>query len=73
MLTSGYEDIPLDYGPNNLIEKEIGGRKKEKKEKERKEEGKERSSIFSLVFQAIGPSVPIGARKKVIPRGKSFV
>ena len=73
VLTCGNEDIPLDFGPNNSMEKEIGGRKKEKKErKEREKEGRERSSTFSLVFSAIGPSVPIEARRKVLPRGKSF-
>ena len=33
VLTCGNEDIPLDFGPNNSVEKEIGGEKKEKKEK----------------------------------------
>ena len=67
------EDITLDFGPKNSVEKEIGGRKERKRErKEREEEGIERSSIFSLVFLAIGPSVPVGARRKVLPHGKSL-
>ena len=40
--------------------------------KKRKEEGRERSSTFSLVFPAIGPSASDGARGKVLPRYKSF-
>ena len=44
----------------------------EEKRKERGEEGRERSSTFSLVFSATGPSVPVEARRKVLPSGKSF-
>ena len=67
------EDITLDFRPNNSVEKEISGRKERQRErKEREEEGIERSSTFSLVFSAIGPSIPVGARKKVFPCGKSF-
>ena len=75
MLTCGNEDIPLDFEPNNSVEKEIGGRKKKKEKKgrkEREEESRERSSTFSLVFLAIGPLVPVGARRKVLPHDKSF-
>ena len=59
---------------------QTGGRRRrkerEKKEKrkrnEREEEGRERSSTFSLVFPAIGPSVFVRVRMKVLPHGKSF-
>ena len=37
------EDIPLDFGPNNSVEKERGGKKKEEKR-----ERVERNSNFSL-------------------------
>ena len=37
------EDIPLNFGPKNSVEKEIGGKRKE----EKRERG-ERSSNFSL-------------------------
>ena len=47
-------------------------RKGKRKRKEREEEGRERSSTFSLVFPAMGPSVSIGARGKVHPLDKSF-
>ena len=32
VLTCDNEDIPIDFGPNNSVEKDIGGGKKEKKE-----------------------------------------
>ena len=66
MLTCGNEDIPLDFGPNNSMEKEIGERK------EREKKYGERSSTSSLVFPTIGATVPVGARRKVLPHGKSF-
>ena len=53
-------------------EEEKEKEEKEKKEEEREEEGGERSSTFSLVFPAIGPSIFVRARGKVRPRGKSF-
>ena len=44
-MTCGNEDIPLDFGPKNSMEKEIGEIKKEKKKrKEREEEGREREA-----------------------------
>ena len=51
-----------------------GGReRKTKRESERKERDlRERSSTFSLVFQAIGPSVSGEARSKVAPHGKGY-
>ena len=57
----------LDFGPNNSVEEEMVERKKE-----REEEGRERSSTFSLDFQAIRSSIWVGARGKVFPRRKSF-
>ena len=73
VLTCGNEDIPLDFGPKQLVGGGKGERKRrKKKEEKRKEEGEERSSTFSLVFLAIGPSVSVGARGKVRPHGKSF-
>ena len=57
----------LDFGPNNSMEEEMDGRKKE-----REEEGRERSSTISLDFQAIRSSIRAGARGKVLPRGKIF-
>ena len=45
--------------------------RKQRKRKDREDEGRKRSSTFSLVFPAIGPSVPVGVRKKVLPRDKS--
>ena len=64
------EDIPLD----SSLTKPVGRGKKRgrKKEKEREEEGRERNSTFSLVFPAIGPSVTVRARRKVLPRENSF-
>ena len=55
--------LPLDH-----VDRRGEGRKR----KEREEEGRKRSFTFSLVFPAIGPSVFVGAREKVLPRGKSF-
>ena len=46
--------------------------KRKRKRKEREEEGGERSSTFSLVFPAIGPSVSVGARGKVHPHDKIY-
>ena len=62
------EDIPLDFGPNNSVEKEMEKRKR----KRREEESRERGSTFSLNFPVIGPSVSGGARDKVLPRNESF-
>ena len=50
----------------------MGEKRKKRKRKEREDEGGERSSTFSLVFPAIGLSVSIGTRWKVLPCGKSF-
>ena len=47
-------------------------REGKRKRKDREEEGSEGSSTFSLIFPTIGPSVSVGARGKVRPRGKSF-
>ena len=50
----------------------------EGEERERKERGnkrkrsRERNSNLSLNFPAIRPLISIGARGKVLPRGKSF-
>ena len=46
------------------------GEKKKEEKREREEEGRERSSTFSLVFPTIRPSVPVGARKKVLPHSR---
>ena len=64
------EDIPLDFGPNNSVDKEIGG----KKEEEKKERG-ERSSNFSLRSTKIGGSVFVGPRTKdhLLDKGYAWV
>ena len=49
-----------------------GEKRKKRKRNEREVEGGERNSTFSLVFPAIGRSVSVGAREKVLPRGKNF-
>ena len=70
MLTCGNEDILLEFGPNNSVEKE-----KKKREKEREGEGRrsiERNSTFSLDFPMIGSSVSGKARGKVLPCDKSY-
>ena len=50
--------------------KKLVEEKKKKERKEREEEGRERSSTFSLVFPTIGPSIPVGARRKVLPHSR---
>ena len=67
VLTSGQKVLSkLDFSSNNLV-----GREKEEKEKRRRNL-RERSSTSSIGFPAIGPAVPDGARRKVLPRAKSF-
>ena len=54
-------------------ERREGRERKTKRERERKERDfRERSSTFSLEFQAIGPSVSGEARSKVSPHGKGY-
>ena len=61
------QNLTLDQ---TVSEKE---RKRENKGKmERRRKLSERSSTFSLVFQAIRPAVPDGLRRKVLPYTKSF-
>ena len=72
MLTCGNEDIP----PEPSWTKSVGW-DREKRETRKKKEGgrrrsKERSSTLSLDFSAIGPSIRVRARGKVLPCGKSF-
>ena len=62
------EDIPLDFRPNNSVER--GGI--EEREKGREEESRKRGSTFFLDFSTIGPAVPGGSRREVLPRAKSF-
>ena len=51
----------------------VEGRKRETKIRGKERESfRERSSTFSLIFQAIGPAVYEGSRRKVHPSGKSF-
>ena len=57
---------------DQTIRWEEGKRREKRKRKEREEEGRERSSTFSIVFSAIGPSVSVGGRRKVRHRGKNF-
>ena len=64
------EDIPLDFRPNNSLDKEIGGKKKEKREKR---ESGERSSNFSLRSTEIGGSVFVGLRTKDHLLDKGYV
>ena len=61
-------DIPLDFRLNNSVER--GGT--EEREKGREEESRKRGSTFSLDFSTIGPAVPGGSTRKVIPCAKSF-
>ena len=64
------EDIPLDFRPNNLVEKEIGGKKKE----EKRERGK-RSSNFSLRSMEISGSIFFRQRTKdhLLDKGYGWV
>ena len=60
------------YSPNlTILDQPMGWRRGEEKEK-RGRNLKERSSTFFLGFSAIGPAVPDGVRRKVLPRAKSF-
>ena len=60
-------DIPLEHvGANSVEREELEGKRK------RKIRG-EISSTLSLEFSVIGPSVSIGARRKVLLRDESFV
>ena len=54
-----------------ILDQPVGWMRGEEKEK-RGRKLRERSSTFSLGFSAIGPAVPDGARRKVLPRAKSF-
>ena len=63
------------YSPNLTLDQTIReedrkGEMKGKREKRRNLS--ERSSTFSLVFSAIGPTVPGGSRRKVLLRTESF-
>ena len=67
------EDIPLDPFWTKLV----GEERKKERGKEREKEGrrrkyKEKLSTFSLDFPAIGPSVFVGAREKVLLRSESI-
>ena len=54
-----------------ILDQSVGWRRGEEKE-ERGRKLRERSSTFSLGFQAIGQAVPDGERRKVLPRTKCF-
>ena len=60
-------DIPLEHVGANIMERRIGGKKKE-----REEGGGERSSTFSLDLVTIGPSAFVGARGNACPRDEGF-
>ena len=62
------EDFLLDYVRPNPMERE--GKRGKRREKKRRGV---RSSTFSLEFPEIGLSVFVGARGKVLLRGKSFM
>ena len=64
VLTCGSEDIPLEFGPNISVVRKLVRKRKKRKRKEREEEGRKRSSTFSLVFSAIGPSIPCWSKKE---------
>ena len=67
VLTCGQKVLSkLDFRPKNWV-----GREREKKEK-RGRKLKERSSTVSLGFLVGEPAVSGGARRKVLPRTKSF-
>ena len=67
MLTCGKK-----YSPNLTLDQTIWLEEKEKEKEKRGRKLRERSSTFSLGFPAIGPAVPSGSRRKVLPRAKSF-
>ena len=60
------------YSPNLTLDLKIREEEGKGGKKKRGRNLRERRSTFSLGFPTIGPVVPSGSRRKVLPHAKSF-